>query len=188
MNRYASPAHRQDTCCKSTPRVGAEPVAERRRGIADAKKPLRSTLFVAALVAICALPAAATAPAAGASSVQKLQLRHTRIGTILVDSAGFTLYRFSKDTGARNTCMASRECAATWPALTSSGRPTAGPGVRSSLISTISLSGGRRQVTYAGHPLYLYEPSSERAETSYVGVRQFGGVWYGVSASGANVK
>jgi predicted lipoprotein with Yx(FWY)xxD motif len=188
MKRYAISAHRQDTRSKPTPCVDAQRAAGRRRGIGHATTLLRPALLAAALAAICALPAAATAPAAGASSVQKLQLRHTHIGTILVDSSGFTLYRFSKDTGARNTCIASRECAATWPALTSSGRPTAGPGVRSSLISTISLPGGKRQVTYAGHPLYLYEPSSERAETSYVGVRQFGGTWYGVSASGANVK
>jgi hypothetical protein len=30
--------------------------------------------------------------------------------------------------------------------------------------------------------------ASERGETSYVGVRQFGGTWYAVGASGANVR
>jgi predicted lipoprotein with Yx(FWY)xxD motif len=148
---------------------------------------LAAALFAASLAAIAAVPAGANAPARAAAA-QKLQLRHTSIGSILVDSSGFTLYRFSKDTGAKNTCMSNRECNATWPALTSSGRPTAGPGVKASLISMITLPGGKRQVTYAGHPLYLYEPASERAETSYVGVRLFGGTWFGVSASGGNVK
>ncbi|HEX4482652.1 MAG TPA: hypothetical protein VH081_02595 [Solirubrobacteraceae bacterium] len=148
---------------------------------------LAAALFAASLTAIAAVPAGASAPARAAGA-QKLQLRHTSLGSILVDSSGFTLYRFSKDTGAKNTCMSNRECAATWPALTSSGLPTAGPGVKASLISTIALPGGKRQVTYAGHPLYTYEPASERGETGYIGVRQFGGTWYGVSASGGNVK
>jgi predicted lipoprotein with Yx(FWY)xxD motif len=148
---------------------------------------LAAALFAASLTAIAAVPAGASAPA-HAAGAQKLQLRHTSLGSILVDSSGFTLYRFSKDTGAKNTCMANRECNATWPALTSSGRPTAGPGVKASLISTIALPGGKRQVTYAGHPLYLYEQAGERGETDYVGVREFGGTWLGVSASGATVR
>lgn len=147
-----------------------------------------AAVFALALAAIAVVPAAATAPAAHTSAAQKLQLKRTSLGSILVDSSGFTVYRFSKDTGAKNTCMASRECNATWPALTSSGKPTAGPGVKASLISTIAIAGGKRQVTYAGHPLYLYAPSSERAETSYAGVRAFGGTWMAVSASGGGVK
>jgi predicted lipoprotein with Yx(FWY)xxD motif len=148
---------------------------------------LAAALFAASLTAIAAVPAGASAPA-HASAAQKLQLRHTSLGSILVNSSGFTLYHFSKDTGTRNTCMSNRECNATWPALTSSGRPTAGPGVKASLISTIALPGGKHQVTYAGHPLYTYEPAGEPAETGYVGARQFGGTWFGVSASGGNVK
>jgi predicted lipoprotein with Yx(FWY)xxD motif len=148
---------------------------------------LCTTLFAASLAAIAVAPAGASAPAHVARA-QKLQLRHTSAGSILVDASGFTLYRFSKDTSSKNTCIANRECAVTWTAFTSSARPTAGTGVKASLISTIALPGGQRQVTYAGHPLYLYEPASERGETSYIGVRQFGGTWYGVSASGAVVK
>ena len=126
---------------------------------------LCTTLFAASLAAIAVAPAGASAPAHLASA-QKLQLRHTSAGSILVDASGFTLYRFSKDTSSKNTCIANRECAVTWTAFTSSARPTAGTGVKSSLISTIALPGGQRQVTYAGHPLYLYEPASERGETS----------------------
>jgi predicted lipoprotein with Yx(FWY)xxD motif len=148
---------------------------------------LVAALFAASLTAIAAVPAGASAPARTAAA-QKLQLRHTSLGNILVDASGFTLYHFSKDTGTQNTCMSNRECAATWPALTSSGRPTAGPGVKASLISTIALPGGKRQVTYAGHPLYVYAPAGERGETGYIGVRQFGGTWFGLSASGGNVK
>lgn len=145
-------------------------------------------VFAVALTAIAVAPAGASAPRAQAAAVQKLQLRHTSLGSILVDSSGFTVYRFSKDSGAKNSCMSNRECNATWPALTSSGKPTAGPGVKASLISTIAIAGGKRQVTYAGHPLYLYAPSGERGETSYVGVSAFGGTWLAVNSSGGGIK
>jgi predicted lipoprotein with Yx(FWY)xxD motif len=147
-----------------------------------------ASIFAVALAAIALAPAGIASPSAHASRTQKLSLRHTGVGTVLVDSSGFTVFRFSKDTGKSNTCMANRECNATWPALTTTGRPQAGPGVRSSLLSTITIHGGAHQVTYAGHPLYRYAVASERGETSYVGVRQFGGTWYAVSASGGNVK
>ncbi len=144
--------------------------------------------FALALTAIAVTLAGASAPAARAAAAPTLQLRHTSIGTFLVDSAGFTVYRFTKDTGAKNTCMASRECNSAWPPLTSSAKPSAGAGVKASLVSTIALPGGKRQVTYAGHPLYLYAPAGERGETSYVGVRTFGGTWLAVNASGGTVR
>jgi hypothetical protein len=43
-------------------------------------------------------------------------------------------------------------------------------------------------VTYAGHPLYLYAGDSGAAETSYVGVKQFGGSWYAINGSGHAVE
>ena len=147
-----------------------------------------ASVFAAALAAIALAPAGMASPSAHVSRTEKLSLRHTSVGTVLVDSSGFTVFRFSKDTGRSNTCIASRECNVTWPALTTTGRPQAGPGVKSSLLSTITIHGGAHQVTYAGHPLYRYAVASERGETSYVGARQFGGTWYAVSSSGANVK
>jgi predicted lipoprotein with Yx(FWY)xxD motif len=47
-----------------------------------------------------------------------------------------------------------------WPALTTSGNPVAGPGVSQRLLGTIERKGIGDQVTYAGHPLYLFDPSS----------------------------
>jgi predicted lipoprotein with Yx(FWY)xxD motif len=155
----------------------------RRRSLAGVAT---AAAAAAAALAVIAGPAAATT--ARAARTEKIQLRRTSHGKVLVDASGFTVFRFSKDTGRRNTCLTTSECSTTWPALTTSGRPTAGPGVSASLLSTITLSNGQHQVTYAGHPLYRYALASERGETSYMGVRQFGGTWYAVSASGANVK
>lgn len=48
-----------------------------------------------------------------------------------------------------------------WPALTSKTTPIAGPGVNAKLLGTVERPGIGHQVTYAGHPLYLFDPSSQ---------------------------
>ncbi len=48
-----------------------------------------------------------------------------------------------------------------WPALTTSQTPIAGRGVSQKLLGTVFRRGIGRQVTYAGHPLYLFDPSSQ---------------------------
>ena len=153
----------------------------------------RTHILLAAVLATAASATAFTSlaaanPAARDSRAAKIQLRHTSLGKILVDTAGFTLYRFTKDPSKKNTCVTTSECPLTWPALTTSAKPTAGPGVKASLLSTIKLPNGTKQVTYAGHPLYRYATASERGETVYVGAAQFGGTWYAVNAGGGTVK
>jgi predicted lipoprotein with Yx(FWY)xxD motif len=127
-------------------------------------------------------------PRALSSRVAKVQLRQTSLGRILVDSSGFTLYRFTKDTRNHDQCVKVSECPGTWPALSTSGKPLAGAGVKASLLSTIRLPSGAKQVTYSGHPLYRYAPAEEHGETTYVGAMQFGGTWYAVNSAGNYVK
>jgi predicted lipoprotein with Yx(FWY)xxD motif len=66
-------------------------------------------------------------------------------------------------------------------------KPVAGNGVKASLIGTIKL-GSKRQLTYAGHPLYTYVGDSGPGSTSYVGIKQFGGAWYALNAAGKTVR
>ncbi len=153
-------------------------------------KPTRPFLALVLTAAACAAAtgaAASAAPTAHAGRAAKIQLRHTSSGKLLVDASGFTLYRFTRD-ARKNTCVKISECPGTWPALSTSGTPTAGPGVKASLLSTIKLPNGSKQVTYAGHPLYRYSAASERGETVYIGAKQFGGTWYAVNAAGNFVK
>jgi predicted lipoprotein with Yx(FWY)xxD motif len=50
---------------------------------------------------------------------------------------------------------------ADWPAFTTSGPPVAGPGVNPWLLGSVYRSDlGSFQVTYAGHPLYLFSPGA----------------------------
>jgi predicted lipoprotein with Yx(FWY)xxD motif len=123
-------------------------------------------------------------PAAHASRTATVQLRHTSLGSILVSSSGRTLYEFTRDHANKSSCAAISGCSEVWPSLKVSGRPTAGPGIKASLLSTTSGS----QVTYAGHPLYTYSGDSGPGKTSYVGAKSFGGTWYAINASGGAVK
>ncbi len=128
------------------------------------------------------------ASAARSSRAAKVSLRHTNLGSILVSSSGRTLYEFTQDHAGRSSCASISGCSEVWPSLQTSGRPTAGAGVKAALLSSINLPGGGRQVTYAGHPLYTYSGDSGPGETSYVGAKQFGGSWYAISSSGHAVK
>jgi predicted lipoprotein with Yx(FWY)xxD motif len=47
-----------------------------------------------------------------------------------------------------------------WPAFTTSSKPVAGPGVVQALLGTVPRPGIGNQVTYDGHPLYLFDQPS----------------------------
>jgi predicted lipoprotein with Yx(FWY)xxD motif len=147
------------------------------------------------VVILIAVSIAAFAASAGLASAgnrpAKLQLRETDKGKILVNRAGFTLYAFSKDKRGTDMCAAIKipvDCLMVWPALVTKGRPMIGSGVKRSLVGTIMIPHVGRQVTYAGHPLYMYVGDGAPGETSYVGAFQFGGRWSAVTAGGRLVK
>ena len=145
----------------------------------------RMTVLLAATTLL--LAGAASLASAGATH-EKLQLRKTKVGTILVNGRGFTVYMFTRDSRNKDVCQQLSGCPHIWPAVTSSGKPSAGPGVKSSLIGTITIKGGAKQLTYAGHPLYLYSGDSGPGQTGYVNFSAFGGRWPALNASGGAVK
>ena len=146
-----------------------------------------STLLVVSLLAAASLSTLAGArPAAHSSLFHTVEVRKTKVGKILVNAAGTILYEFTKDHPKKNTCVKISGCSAIWAALPVQGKPSAGPGVKASLLSTITVPGVGTQVTYAGHPLYIYVAAP--TSTSYVGVSQFGGNWYAVNGKGQAVK
>ena len=79
-------------------------------------------------------------------------------------------------------------CAVNWPPLRATGKPTIGSGADASLISTTSRSGGGKQVTYNGHPLYLFKGDSGRGDTNGQGLNAFGGSWYALTPAGDQVS
>lgn len=76
-----------------------------------------------------------------------------------------------------------------WPALTTIGRPVAGHGVDGGLLGSVNRPGIGYQVTYAGHPLYLFDgpsdpfaPFGEAFLETVAPLPPWHGVWYLVSA------
>jgi predicted lipoprotein with Yx(FWY)xxD motif len=108
------------------------------------------------------------------------------LGKILVNSQSRTLYLFQKDTGTKSTCYGA--CVQNWPPLRAAGKATAGSGADASLLGTTMRSDGKPQVTYNGHPLYLFSGDSKAGDTSGEGINAFGGSWYALSAAGDQVS
>jgi predicted lipoprotein with Yx(FWY)xxD motif len=108
------------------------------------------------------------------------------LGKILVDSQGHTLYLFQKDMGTTSACTGA--CASNWPPLRANGKPTLGSGANASLVGTTMRSDGKPQVTYNGHPLYLFEGDKKRGDTKGEGVNAFGGGWFALSPAGNQVS
>src|SRR5437764_367897 len=118
---------------------------------------------------------AATAATSGA----KVDLAASRLGRILVDAKGLTLYDFPSDKGTTSVCYGA--CAALWPPLLTTGKPVAGPGVRASLLGTTKRKDGKLEVTYNGHPLYYFVTDRKPGQATGQGVHQFGGPWWVLS-------
>lgn len=145
----------------------------------------RSMMILLAAVAVAALGTAGLAEAGGGKA--KLQLRKTKkAGKILANGAGFTLYMFTKDKPNQDNCTG--VCARVWPPLTATGKVSLGKGVKHSLVGTITLPNGKKQVTYAKHPLYTYIADGGPGATKYIGVFQSGGRWYALNGAGHLVK
>jgi predicted lipoprotein with Yx(FWY)xxD motif len=114
-----------------------------------------------------------------------VSLRKTALGPILVNSRGRTVYLFAKDRNGKSACNGS--CAKFWPPLLSRGKPTAGSGLRASLLGTTRRSDGSSQVTYNKHPLYTFALDKGAGQTRGEGNSAFGAKWYAVSAAGRAV-
>jgi predicted lipoprotein with Yx(FWY)xxD motif len=148
--------------------------------------------LAAALVTLAACGSSASSgsgssPAASSSarvtgSGTGIKIAHTKIGVVLTNSAGFTLYWFAKDTPTKSNCNGS--CATYWPPVI--GKMSAASGVSlMDKLGTIKRSNGQLQATYDGHPLYTYKGDTQPGQTSGNGLNLSGGLWYAVTPSGA---
>jgi predicted lipoprotein with Yx(FWY)xxD motif len=137
-----------------------------------------STAFASIIAAV----AFANSTKSGGTTVA---VAKTRIGRILVDSKGITLYDFVTDKGGVSGCYGA--CAALWPPLITKGKPHAGPGVRASLLGTTKRKDGKLEVTYNHHPLYYFVTDRKPGQTTGQGVNQFGGPWWVLSPAGKEI-
>ena len=106
-----------------------------------------------------------------------------KLGKILVDGKGMTLYMFTKDTADKSNC--SGGCLKAWPPFAATGDVKAGDGVDQSLIGSATMADGSKIVTYNHMPLYYWAADTKPGDTSGQDVNS---VWYVVSPDGKPVK
>jgi predicted lipoprotein with Yx(FWY)xxD motif len=107
-------------------------------------------------------------------------VRQTRYGRVLADRRGRVLYLFTRDGKGPSRCYDA--CANAWPPYYAHGRG------RGRLVGTTRRTGGRRQVTYAGQPLYYFEGDRAPGQVTCQNVVEYGGTWLVVRPSGRAVR
>ena len=129
---------------------------------------------------------------AGARHLTKSATVQTRkikkLGVVLVNSRGLTLYMFEPDHRKKVTCKGS--CAAVWPPLKlkKGQKPTAGGAARKALLGSDKNPSGGRVVTYNRWPLYTYIGDSKPGQATGQALDLNGGLWYVLSPSGKVIK
>ena len=56
-----------------------------------------------------------------------------------------------------------------------------------SIVATSARSDGEPQITYNGHPLYLFSGDQRPGDANGQGVNAFGGLWYVLSSAGNQI-
>ena len=156
---------------------------------------MRKVLFVglgaAAVVAV--VPASgwatrSTRAAPGRAVVRISTRRLPKLGPVLVDSKGRTLYMFVPDKRTRVTCVAT--CAAVWPPikLPAGAKVVAAGSAKASLLGSDRDPSGGRVVTYDRWPLYTYVGDRAPGQAKGQALKLNGGYWYVLSPSGEVIR
>ena len=110
---------------------------------------------------------------------------NAKLGKILTDGTGRTVYMFAADKGTTSVCYG--DCAGAWPPVLARGAPTGSPEVNVSLLGTTTRKDGSTQATYAGHPLYYWIADKSAGDATGQALNNFGGPWYVLSPAGAEI-
>jgi predicted lipoprotein with Yx(FWY)xxD motif len=142
-------------------------------------RPQTSRLF-GLIAALAVLGALAAGSIANGATAPKVSLHKTKLGSVLVNSKGHTLYLFMRDKNDKSACTGA--CAKYWPPLISHGKPVGGAGVNAAMLGGTRRSDGSMQVTYNKHPLYTFALDKQAGQTNGEASFAFGAKWYAVSA------
>ena len=156
---------------------------------------MRKLLLAGGLVSTAAaslLTAAALGTPAGRASAHAKVVRIStrklpKLGVVLVDARGRTLYMFVPDKRRRVTCV--KVCAAVWPPVKLQGGHAVAAGkAKASLLGSDRDPAGGRVVTYAGWPLYAYVADTAPGQAKGQALNLNGGYWYVLSPAGKVIK
>jgi predicted lipoprotein with Yx(FWY)xxD motif len=161
------------------------------------RKMFMLALLVAALASLLATAAISTAAqaaqtAATSATAAKTVVISTRklpkLGTVLVNSKGRTLYMFVPDKQKKVTCV--KSCAVIWPPvkLPQGAKPVAAGKAKSSLLGSDPNPAGGRVVTYNHWPLYTYITDTAPGQAKGQALNLNGGLWYVLNPSGQVIR
>jgi predicted lipoprotein with Yx(FWY)xxD motif len=140
---------------------------------------------VAITIGACGGTDERAAVAAGDATVSVAHV--DRVGAVLVNRDGATLYTPDQESDGKVSCKG--ECLSIWLPLTASGTPTAADGVDGKL-GTIDRPDGTMQVTIDGKPLYTFAEDLQAGQVNGNGVKdRFGAgsfTWHAVTADGSS--
>jgi predicted lipoprotein with Yx(FWY)xxD motif len=133
-------------------------------------------VVVALVLAACGSSSDDSAAPSGSTGARAIvaSAKKAKVGSVVVDAQGRTLYRFTAEAQGRPVCTGA--CVSTWPPATvakATGLPAH--------VATVKRDDGALQLTYDGHPLYRYAGDSSTADANGEGV---GGQWFVVKAGG----
>lgn len=123
-------------------------------------------------------PASATASAGPDAATAS-----SKLGQIIVDGKGMTVYVFDKDTANSGVSACTGACAATWPAVTSTSATPTVTGITGT-VATIPGANGTKQITINGLPIYTFAADTNPGDTKGQGVKS---IWWVLSPAGAKI-
>jgi predicted lipoprotein with Yx(FWY)xxD motif len=144
---------------------------------------MRKRLPVVAVAGVALAFAPVAMPREGTQPT--LTVKSSRFGKVLFDGRGYVLYAFTRD-GRRSTCYGA--CAKAWPVYYAKAGLVAGLGVKRALLATTTRRDGRRQISYAGMPLYYWAGDTKPGRIGCQNATEFGGTWLVVRPSGRLVR
>ena len=105
-----------------------------------------------------------------------------KLGTVVVDGQGYTLYRSDQDSTRPPASNCADACAERWPpVLATPGTPLNLEGVAEDAVGTINRPDGSVQLTLGGWPVYRYSGDARPGSVSGQGVS---GGWSAVKPDG----
>jgi predicted lipoprotein with Yx(FWY)xxD motif len=105
----------------------------------------------------------------------------TKLGKVVTDGTGMTLYRFDNDTAKPPASTCADACAKAWPPVLAGTKDTEVKGVEASLVGKVKRPDGNWQVTLGGWPLYRYAKDQSPGDVTGQGV---GKTWYAAAPTG----
>ncbi|GFH37979.1 SCO0930 family lipoprotein [Streptomyces pacificus] len=105
---------------------------------------------------------------------------NSKLGEVLTDGGGMTLYRFDKDSVDPVASNCEGDCAKAWPVV-AAGDVTPAPGTDASLIGSVTRADGTKQLTVGGWPMYRYAKDAKPGDANGQGV---GGTWFASAPDG----